>query len=191
MAAGHEPMRALEREVTSPRRRRARRLRPRSRFFLAVLRARPQLRARLRHRRRRRAAGGVRAAASRPSIRSRPTPRPTSSRRAGRTSWAPTRPAWTSSRASSTRRASTSRSPLAGTLISAVIGSLLGAAVGYYQTARGLGAVRLAGSSCAPPTCCRPFRCSSSRSPWWPCSGRACRASSSPSPSSTRRSICA
>ena len=40
------------------------------------------------------------------------------------------------------------------------------------------GARALSASSCARPTCCRPFRSSSSPSRWSRCSARACRASS-------------
>ena len=75
MGAGPEPTRALEREVTTPEATaRAAGSGPLL-FFLAVLRARPELRAWLRHRRRRRVAGAVRAACSRPSIR--PSANPT------------------------------------------------------------------------------------------------------------------
>ena len=47
----------------------------------------------------------------------------------------------TFSRASSTPRASTWRSQLVATFISALVGSVLGAIAGYYETKRGLGTV--------------------------------------------------
>lgn len=60
---------------------------------------------------------------------------------------------------------------LAGTVISAILGSLLGAAAGY-QTQKGVWSSSPA-SSCAPRTCCRPSPSSSSPSPSSRCWGRA------------------
>ena len=78
------------------------------------------------------------------------------------------------SAASSTRRASTSRSPSLGTLhLGRDRHRCSARSPATTRAKRGLGAVRRAARSCAAPTCCRRFRSSSSRSPWSPCLGQS------------------
>ena len=146
------------------------------RVLFALCCATPALRARLRDRRCIVVLLAAARAVGRPFRRSRPTPTRSSSRRAGTTSLGTDAVGMDIfSRMIYAPRIDLTIAML-GTLLSAVVGSRASAPSSASTSGqRACARSRPATRSCAPPTFCRPFRCSSSRSRSSPSSARACR----------------